>query len=597
MSAPARTISPKLRRGLEYKWVALANTTVGTLMATINSTIIMISLPVIFRGLHVNPLAPGQTSLLLWILMGYNLATTVLLVTFGRISDNHGKVRFYNLGFIVFTLGSLLATLTPSLGLAGEWELIAFRAIQGVGGAFLFATSAAILTDAFPSDQRGLALGINQIAAIGGSVLGLVLGGVLAAVDWRLVFLISVPIGIAGSIWSYLKLREVGVTVRQPADAWGNVTFGLGLTLLMVALTYSLLPYGKQAMGWGSPVVEIGGALGVALLLIFLVVERKVAYPMFQLRLFAIRSFAAGNLSGFLAALARGGLQFMLIIWLQGVWLPLHGVAFSQTPLQAGIDTLPMMVGFMVAGPLSGSLSDRYGARIFSTAGMLVSAFGFWLLTTLPADFAFGPFALYLGILGVGMGLFAAPNTASIMNAVPAAYRGVASGMRATFQNGAMMMSLALFFTMVISGLSSRLPGSLLTGLTQVGLSPAVAGPLSHMPPVVALFSALLGYNPLAHLLPAAILNALPKAAVTHLLGTRFFASLMAGPFSASVHVVFDISAVMSVVAALASLMRGGHFVWQEEGQGDSLPMVATAAAGLKTASERPEAQGEQGMA
>ncbi len=597
MSAEPKAIS-RSGGGLEYKWVALANTTVGTLMATINSTIVMISLPVIFRGLQVNPLAPGQTSLLLWVLMGYNLATTVLLVTFGRISDNHGKVRFYNLGFMVFTLGSLLAAFTPSLGLAGEWELIAFRAVQGVGGAFLFATSAAILTDAFPSDQRGLALGINQIAAIGGSVLGLVLGGILAAVDWRLVFLISVPIGIAGTIWSYRKLREVGVMVHQPADIWGNVTFGVGLTLVMVALTYALLPYGTQSMGWGSPIVEIGGGLGVALLLAFLLVERKLTYPMFQLRLFAIRSFAAGNLSGFLAALARGGLQFMLIIWLQGVWLPLHGVAFSQTPLEAGIDTLPMMVGFMVAGPLSGSLSDRYGARIFATAGMLVSAVGFWLLTTLPSDFAFGPFALYLGILGVGMGLFAAPNTASIMNSVPAAYRGVASGMRATFQNAAVMMSLAIFFTMVISGLTSRLPGSLLSGFTQAGLPAAVAAPLSHMPPVVALFSALLGYNPLAHLLPAAVLAALPKAAVAHLLGTRFFASLMAGPFSASVHIAFDISAAMSVVAALASLMRGGHFVWQDTLPDPNLPMVMAAEARPVAASD-PEApvQPEQGMA
>ncbi len=566
--------APSARHGLEYKWVALANTTVGTLMATINSTIVLISLPVIFRGLAVNPLAPGQTGLLLWVLMGYNLATTVLLVTFGRISDTYGKVRFYNLGFMVFTLGSLLAAFTPSLGLAGEWELIAFRAVQGVGGAFLFANSAAILTDAFPSDQRGLALGINQIAAIGGSVLGLVLGGLLAAVDWRLVFLVSVPIGVAGTIWSYKKLREVGVTTRQPPDLWGNLSFGIGLTLLMVALTYALLPYGNQAMGWTSPLVEWGGGIGLLLLVAFGLIERRTAYPMFQLRLFAIRSFSAGNLSGFLGGLARGGLQFMLIIWLQGVWLPLHGVAFSQTPLQAGIDTLPMMVGFMVAGPISGTLSDRYGARTFATLGMLVSAFGFWLLTTLPPDFAFGPFALYLGTLGVGMGLFAAPNTASIMNSVPAAYRGVASGMRATFQNAAVMMSLAVFFTLVISGLTTRLPHALFAGFTAAGLSSAVATPLSHMPPVVALFSALLGYNPLAHLLPPALLAALPKAAVAHLLGTRFFAGLMSAPFSASVHVAFYISAGMSVVAAVASLMRGGHYVWQNDPQMSSLPMV-----------------------
>ncbi len=547
--------------GLAYKWIALSNTTLGVLMASMNQTIVMISLPMVFRGLHVNPLGGGQTGLLLWVLMGYTAATTVLLVTVGRISDSFGRVRFYNLGFVIFTLGSLLSAITPGVGAAGEVELIVFRVVQGVGGAFLFANSAAILTDAFPPTQRGLALGVNQIAAIGGSVLGLVLGGALASVNWRFVFLVSTPVGLAGTIWAYLKLRELGVRTARRLDTWGNLTFGIGLTALMIGLTSVLMPYRTAPMGWGDPTIQGTLALGVALLLVFIWIESRVEDPMFELRLFRIRPFWAGNLSGFLASLSRGGLQFMLIIWLQGIWLPLHGVPFSETPLLAGIDTLPMMAGFVIAGPISGVLSDRYGARTFSTVGMLLSGLGFLLLTTLPADFSFPVFAGYLVLMGVGMGLFSAPNAASIMSAVPAEHRGVASGMRATFQNAGTMMSMATFFTIAISGLSTHLPPALRSGLSHAGLPLPLAVGISHLPPVAALFSALLGYNPLGSLIGPKILGALPAAVRTHLLAPHFFAQLIANPFGESLHTVFYISLGLSIVAALASLMRGRHFV------------------------------------
>jgi EmrB/QacA subfamily drug resistance transporter len=542
-----------------YKWIALSNTTVGSLMAFMNQTIVLIALPAVFSGLHVDPVGPGQTSLLLWVLMGYNVVSTVLLVTFGRISDTFGRVRLYNLGFVIFTVGSLLCAFTPGTGNAGALELIVFRMVQGVGGAFLMANSAAILTDAFPANQRGVALGINQVVGVGGSVLGMVIGGVLAVVNWRLVFLISVPVGVLGSVWAYRQLRELAPTRERGLDLLGNLTFGLGLLSIVVGLTYVLIPYGGQGVGWTNPLVGVLVVAGVLLLGAFVAVERTVPSPMFQLSLFRIRDFTAGNLAGLLASLGRGGLQFMLVIWLQGVWLPLHGVSFADTPLQAGLDTLPMMVGFVVAGPASGLLSDRFGARPFATLGMVVSAVGFFLLSTLPADFEFPIFAAYLTIIGVGLGLFSAPNTSSIMSSVPARHRGVASGMRATFLMAGMLVSMSLFFSIVISGLSTQLPPALETGLRGAGLPAAAAHRAASLPPASALFAALLGYNPLARLLPASVLAQLPATVAAHVTSPQFFSSLISEPFVQSMRLVFWSGCAMSLVAALASVFRSGR--------------------------------------
>jgi MFS family permease len=556
-------------RGVAYKWIALSNTTLGVLMASLNGTILIISLPAIFRGIHVNPLAAGQTGLLLWILLGFNVATTILLVSFGRISDTYGRVRLYNLGFAIFTFGSILLFLTPSTGIAGEWELTCFRFIQGIGGAFLFANSAAILTDAFPPTERGLALGLNQIAAIGGGIIGLVVGGLLSVVDWRLIFLVSVPVGLLGTIWAYIALKETATTRESQAiDWWGNLTFALGLLGVLIGLTYAIMPYGHASTGWSNPLVIWSLLIGVALLMAFVVIERVVPDPMFHLGLFRIRAFAAGNISSLLAAVARGGLQFMIVIWLQGIWLPLHGVSFANTPLQAGIDTLPQMVGFFVAGPISGRLSDRYGARWFATAGMLVSAAGFVLLNTLPADFPYWSFGFDIFVIGIGMGLFSSPNTAAIMSAVPARFRGVASGMRATFMNAGQMLSMGLFFTIVISNLAGRLPTALSAGLGHFGLpAPLVAG-LAKLPPMAILFAALLGYNPLTKLVPAAVWHTLAPTAQGALTSPRFFPHLIATPFMHSLSVVFTFAAAMSLVAAVASLLRGGHYIYEEDQRG-----------------------------
>ncbi|MDQ2741486.1 MAG: MFS transporter [Chloroflexota bacterium] len=536
------------------------------LMATINTSIVLIALPAIFTGIGINPLTPGNTSFLLWILMGYMVVTSTLLVTVGRISDMLGRVRMYTLGFAVFTVGSILLSLTPGTSSTGALEIIGFRIIQAVGASFLFANTAAILTDAFPADQRGLGLGVNQIAAIGGSVMGLILGGVLAAINWRLVFLVSVPFGLIGTVWAYLMLHETA-TIRhhQRLDIGGNVTFGAGLTVFLIGLTYGLLPYGGYSMGWTNPWVIAALAGGAALLILFAVIEVRTPDPMFRLELFKIRPFAAGNVSSLLASIARGGLQFMLIIWLQGIWLPLHGYSFAQTPLWAGIYMLPMMGGFLLAGPISGFLSDRYGARPFSTGGMALAGVTFILLTFLPADFRYLPFSALLFLNGVGMGLFSSPNTSSIMSSVPAEHRGVSSGMSATLLNTGMLLSMSVFFTIVIVGLSTSLPSTLLSGLVRAGLPASQAKIIAHLPPTAALFSAFLGYNPMAHLLPPAVLAHLSVGARAHLLGRSFFPGLIAPPFMSGLRDAFYFSAVISFLAGVASLLRGRRYIHGEE--------------------------------
>ncbi|MFL5795268.1 MAG: MFS transporter [Actinomycetota bacterium] len=547
-----------------YKWVALSNTTLGMLVATINSSIVIISLPAIFRGIHLDPLRPGNVSYLLWMLMGYLVVSAVLVVAFGRLGDIYGRVRMYNAGFLVFTAASIVLAFTPGVGSAAALGLIALRIVQGVGGALLMANSMAILTDAFPVRERGMALGINQVAALAGSFLGLLIGGLLADTNWRAVFLVSVPFGIFGTVWGYLKLREGGQRVQGRIDWAGNLTFGIGLIAVLVGITYGIQPYGGHTMGWTSPLVLTLLFGGIALLGAFLVIERRSDDPLFHLDLFRIRAFSAGNLAGLLASVSRGGLQFMLIIWLQGIWLPLHGYSFASTPLWAGIYMIPLTLGFLVAGPVSGWLSDHYGARPFATGGMLLTAASFAALTLLPIDFPYWVFAVLLLANGIGSGLFAAPNTAGIMNAVPARQRGAASGMRATFQNAGFVLSIGLFFSLMIAGLAARLPTTLYDGLTANGVPPASAERIAHLPPVGSLFAAFLGYNPIRTLLGPAALEQLSPAQVANLTGTSFFPRLIAEPFQHGLAIVFLAALVMSLVAAAASWLRGGRYVHEE---------------------------------
>ena len=538
--------------------MVLSNTTIGMLIVTINASIMLISLPAIFRGLGLNPLEPGNIGYLLWMIMGYLLVTAVFVVSLGRLGDSVGRVRMYNLGFVVFTIGSVALALTPLSGGGGALWIIGWRLVQAVGGAMLFANSTAILTDAFPPHHRGMALGVNQIAAVAGSFLGLIVGGVLAEISWRAVFWVSVPIGIAGTVWSYRSLHELGDRRPSKVDWIGNTTFAVGLSALLAGITYGIQPYGDHATGWTNPWVLAGLIGGVALLAVFVAVENVVEDPMFRLGLFRDRNFALGNLAGLLASMGRGGLQFMLIIWLQGIWLPLHGYAYESTPLWAGIYLLPLTVGFVLAGPLSGTLSDRYGSRLFAVLGLLLTAATFVGLLLIPVDFDYWTFAVLVFLNGVGSGMFASPNASAIMSAAPADQRGAVAGMRGTFFNAGSSLSIGVFFSLMIAGLAAHLPATMTSGLVAHSVPSGIARQVGDLPPVGSLFAAFLGYNPVSQLLgPTGALERIPAADAATLTGTEFFPNLVSGPFHDGLVVVFVAAAVMMVVAAIASLLTG----------------------------------------
>ena len=553
-----------------YKWIALSNATLAVLLATLDGSITIIAMPDIFRGIHLDPLVPANSFYLLWMILGYLVVTSVLIVSLGRLGDMVGRVRIFNLGFVIYTVASLLLAVDWLDGRAGAAYLIAFRVVQGIGGACLLANAAAIITDAFPVRQRGMALGINNIVGVSGTFVGLVLGGVLAPIDWRLVFLISVPVGLFGTVWAYVALRELSTPRRAPIDWPGNLTFALGLILVMTSVTYGIRPAGGHAVGWASPRVLALLAAALACLIAFVVVERRSADPMFRLSLFRIRAFSFGTLSTFLSSIARGGLMFMLIIWLQGIWLPQHGYSFTETPLWAGIYMLPLTLGRLCAGPLSGYLSDRFGARPFSTAGMLLTALGFVLLMLLPTNFSYTSFGLILLLIGVAMGLFAAPNRAAVMNSLPGADRGAGGAMNQTFQNSAQVLSIGVFFSLLILGLASTLPETMSAGLEAHGVSAATAHQASTLPPVSILFAAFLGYNPIGHLLGPHVLAGLPAHDHAVLTGNAFFPTLISAPFRDGLHAAFAFAIVACLIAAAASLMRGGRMIH------DDLPEPAT---------------------
>src|SRR3954447_20404743 len=546
--------------GDRYKWIALSNATLAVLLATLDASITLIAMPDIFRGIGLDPLVPANSFYLLWMILGYLVVTSVLIVSLGRLGDMFGRVRIYNLGFLIYTVASLLLTVDWMTGRAGADYLIVFRIVQGIGGACLLANAAAIITDAFPANQRGMALGINNIVGVSGLFVGLLLGGLLAPIDWRLVFLISVPVGLFGTVWAYLKLEERSEPSRRPIDWWGNVTFAVGLICLMVAVTYGIRPYGSHPTGWGSPRVLALVGTAVLCLVGFVAVERRVPDPMFKLPLFRIRAFTFGTASTFLSAVARGGLMFMLIIWLQGIWLPEHGYDFTRTPLWAGIYMLPLTIGMLIAGPTSGYLSDRFGARPFATGGMIGVALTFGALLLLPIDFSYPAFGVVLALNGISMGLFSSPNRAAVMNSLPRGDRGAGGAMNQTFQNSAQVISIGIFFTLMIAGLSTTLSHTMSSGLEAHGVPAATAEHVAHLPPVSILFAAFLGYNPIQHLVGPHVLAAAGAHNAAVLTGRSFFPNLISGPFRAGLHEAFAFAIVACLVAAAASLMRGGRF-------------------------------------
>jgi MFS family permease len=559
-------------------------------MASIDASIVLIALPDIFRGIHLNPLTPGNTGYFLWLLMGYMLVTAVLVVSFGRLGDIFGRVRMYNLGFAVFALFSIMLSVTWLHGPAGALYMIIMRICQGVGGAFLMANSAAIITDAFPKDQRGLALGTNAVAGIAGSFIGLVLGGLLGPIDWRLVFLVSVPVGVGGAIWAYVNLTEKGIRTPARIDWIGNATFAVGLVAVLTGIVYGLEPYGGHPMGWTSPFVLAALIGGVAVLILFVWVETKVAAPMFRIPLFRIRAFAAGQLASLLASLGRGGLMFILIVWLQGIWLPRHGYSFATTPLWAGIYMLPLTFGFLAAGPASGFLSDRYGARPFATAGMLLAALSFGLLELLPINFSYAWFAPLLFANGIAMGMFSSPNRAGIMNSLPPAERGQGAGMVSTTQNAAMVLSIGIFFTLIIVGLAAGLPSALYHGLVAQGVPGPAAAKVARLPPTSTVFGAFLGYNPIQTLL-GPTLKTLPASHAAVLTGHSFFPDLIAAPFTDGLHTAFGFALVAMLVAAAASWLRGPKPAAQPtvEPPAEAVPAQARPARQAQVAAPAPQ--------
>jgi MFS family permease len=554
-----------------YKWVALSNATLAVLLATLDGSITIIAMPDIFRGIHLDPLVPANSFYLLWMILGYLVVTSVLIVSLGRLGDMVGRVKIYNLGFVIYTVASLLLAIDWMQGRSGATYLIIMRLVQGVGGACLLANAAAVITDAFPTHQRGMALGINNIVGVSGTFIGLVLGGILAPIDWRLVFLISVPVGIFGTVWAYVGLRELSTPRAARVDWAGNLTFALGLVLLMTAVTYGIRPAGGHPIGWGSPKVLALLTASAISLVAFVAIERRVTDPMFRLPLFRIRAFTFGTLSTFLSAVSRGGLMFMLIIWLQGIWLPQHGYDFTETPLWAGIYMLPLTIGLLLAGPASGYFSDRYGARPFATAGMVLTAIGFGLLMLLPTDFDYPVFGAILLLIGASMGLFASPNRAAVMNSLPRQDRGAGGAMNQTFQNSAQVLSIGIFFTLMIVGLASTLPDTMSAGLQAHGVDATTAHRVAELPPVSILFAAFLGYNPVEHLLGPHALAALPAHDQATLTGSSFFPHLISAPFQSGLHAAFGFAIVACLIAAGASLLRGGQMV---DDAADTVPVA-----------------------
>jgi EmrB/QacA subfamily drug resistance transporter len=432
---------------IDYKWTALSNTTIGTLMASLDTNIIIIALPTIVSDIHVSLLT------LVWIVLGYWLVTASILLNLGRLSDMFGRVKLYNMGFIVFTIGSALCSLSQT----GE-QLLLFRVVQSLGAAFLFSNSAAIITDAFPENERGKALGLNQISIVVGSVMGLIFGGFLTSfLGWRSIFWINIPIGIFATIWSYSKLHELGTTKKEKIDFIGNATLAIGLFLILIGITF-----GSFQILTSIPFeMHLFIAGGLSLIALFVLVERNVIKPMIDLSLFKLKSFLGGNIAIFFNSIARGAFTLIMTFYLQGPTMKL-------SPLAAGIYLLPVSIALSIFGPLSGWISDRYGSRVISSIGLFVSAIGFLILTSLGIKSTFIETLLPLALIGAGMGIFASPNRASIMNAVPRSQRGVAAGTSTMFVLSGSTLSLGLAFLVMSHTMPLNYAESIFLGTLEI---------------------------------------------------------------------------------------------------------------------------------
>lgn len=408
---------------MNYKWVALSNTTLGTLMAALDRNIIVIALPSISSDLHTSLIT------LVWITIGYWVVTSSVLLTFGRLADMFGRVRLYNLGFALFTIGSGLCCISST----GE-QLIMFRIVQGIGAAFIFSNGSAILSDSFPESERGRALGINQIAIVIGSVIGLVLGGVLTSyLGWRSIFWINIPIGILATVWAFVKLKELGSIKKEKVDYVGNILMTLSMLFILVGITFGSFHL------IDAFIVLLLILVGVILLIIFYYAEKKILHPMIDLTLFRIKNFTSNNLTIFLNSMARGAFSFVIVFYLQGPSMML-------SPLDAGIYLIPVSFTLAIFAPITGWFYDKFRSPVISQIGLLVSAAGFLLLTTLGNQVSFSELVLPLSLIGSGMGIFNSPNRAAIMNSVSPNNRGIAAGISTTLVMTGSAFSIALIF-------------------------------------------------------------------------------------------------------------------------------------------------------
>ncbi len=433
---------------MNYKWTALSNTIIGTLMASLDRNIILIALPAIASDLHTSFLT------LIWIVLIYWLVTAAVLLNFGRLSDMFGRVKLYNMGFALFTIGSGLCSISQT----GE-QLILFRIIQALGAAFLFSNSAAIITDTFKENERARALGLNQTSIVIGSVIGLVFGGFLTSyLGWRSIFWVNLPIGTFATIWSYAKLRELGVIRKEKIDWLGNITFAGGLSMILIGVTLANFRI-VTPIEIFLPII-----IGLSLLVLFIIIEKKIPKPMFDLSLFKIRLFTGGNIAIFLNALARGAFTLIMSFYLQGPSMRLNS-------LEAGIYLIPVSAALAVFAPLSGWLYDKFKLRIFASIGLSVSAVGFFILAGIGITTSFYEIVIPLIMIGAGMGIFASPNRASIMTSVPASRRGVSAGISTTFVMMGNSFSIGLVFLIMTNVIPLHAAEQLFSGSFQTSSS------------------------------------------------------------------------------------------------------------------------------
>jgi EmrB/QacA subfamily drug resistance transporter len=435
-----------------YKWWALSCTSLGMLLAATNSGTLIIALPDLERSLHASLLA------LVWVILAYLIAATVLVLTAGRLSDLFGRKRAYVGGFIVFAVASLGAGFS-----SGATELILWRVLQGIGSSFLFANAAALVTDAFPKEELGLAMGANTMVAAIGLVLGPVLGGALVSISWHWVFWFNVPFALAGAAWGALILRELAKpdSVRG-FDVLGTTTFVIGLTGLVLGVSRGGLS------GWNDPIVIAGLAAAVVLLPLWVLIERRSPAPMLDLEIFRNRLFAAASAAAFINGLARFALMFLFVFYFQG--------AQGDSPINAGIKLIPLALGMLVASPIAGIYADRHGSRALAALGMLVSAAGLAAMTTLQVHTPYWQSATWLAMVGVGSGMFNSPNTAAMMGVVPAHRRGIAAGARTLLQNTGAVLSIAFVLAIVTSAVPKATLFAVFSGLAK-GLSPQKLAP------------------------------------------------------------------------------------------------------------------------